>query len=195
LDHADANQAAHISLDSIAQGNATVRDAWLINDSCADEDCQILGGTLDRAWVGGKTVVAGNPLLAAESLIACKRISGAPKIFNSILRDLVEVSDSPVLVHVQLLDAVMVYGRVRLLGPWTLGGFARMHEGDWMRPPRTVKLEHACLTECIEDKIMIECRCRTRAWWLQHGPKFGRRNDWTEDQIEQTLEVIKNWQF
>jgi hypothetical protein len=127
--------------------------------------------------------------------VGCKSISGTPQIFGSILRDLVEVWDSPRLVSVQLFDAVMVYGDARLFGPWTLGGFARLHEGDWMRPPRTVKLEHAYLTECIEGKITIECRCRSRAYWIEHGPKFGRRNDWTENQIEQTLEVIKNWQF
>jgi hypothetical protein len=193
LDHADANKAAHISRDSIAQGNAIVRDARLLNGSCADENCMILGGTLDRSYVGGKTVVAGDPLLAEETVVKCKVISGSPHIYHSMLGGIVEVCDEPTIAEVHLFDGVMVYGTAKLIGPWELGGFARIHEGDWMRPPLYVQLEHAVITECIDGKLLIECRCRTREYWLRHGPAFGRRAGWSEKQIEETFEAVMNF--
>lgn len=193
LDHADANKAAHISRDSIAQGNAIVRDARLLNGSCADEDCQIFGGTLDRAYVGGKTLVAGDPLLAEETIVKCKSISGRPRIFHSILGGIVDVFDEPTIAEVNLVDGVMVYGDAMLVGPWELGGFARIHEGVWCRPPRYVQLEHAVITECVDGKLLIECRCRTRDYWLKHGPKLARRDGWSEKQIEETFAAVRDF--
>lgn len=194
MDNADLNKAAYLSLDSIAQGNAKVRDARLLNGSCADLDCQILGGTLDRAYVGAKTIVAGNPLLAEETVAICKSISGAPKIYHSQLAGIVEIYDSPTIAEVHLFDGVLVYGTdTKLIGPWELGGFARMHEGTWLRPPLYIALEHAIITECVDGKLLIECRCRSRAWWLKFGPRFGRRYGWTEEQIAETQNAVENF--
>jgi hypothetical protein len=193
LDHADLNKAAYLSLDSIAQGNSRVRDARLLNGSCADGDCQIYGGTLDRAYVGGRTVVAGSPLLCEETVVQCKAITGAAKLIHAHLGGIVEIFDAPTIAEVHLFDGVMVYGTPKLIGPWELGGFSRIHEGAWTRPPLYVPLEHTYITECVDGKLLIECRCRSREYWLRHGPNFGRRAGWSESQILETVNAVEHF--
>lgn len=193
LDYGDVSRGSFISKDSVVKDRARVRDATLINQSCAADDSQILGGTLDRAYVGGKTITAGNPLLCDQTIAQCRSISGAPKIYSSVLTDIVEIWDTPQLVRVHLREGVYVYGDAKLFGPWELGGFARIHEGTWMRPPRYVKLEHAVVTECIEGRLLVECRCRTREWWLKFGPDLAQRDGWSEAQIEATMTAVRNF--
>lgn len=193
LDHAEVNAGAYISADSVVQGHARVRDARLVNGAVADEYAQVYGGVLDRAYAGRQVVIAGAPLLADETIARCRSISGTPKILHSRLEDLVEVFDSPLISEVYAHEAALIYGTAQLIGPFILGGFARVHEGVWLRPPIAVKLGHACITECIAGHILIECRCRTREYWLRHGPKFGRRRGWTEAEIAETYQVIEEW--
>lgn len=195
LDYGDANKTAHISRNSVVKGNAIVRDARLVNESCADEHCKIFGGTLDNAYVAGSTIVAGDVFIGERSVARCKAISGHARVTRSQLEGIVEVFDDAIVDQVRLSDGVMVYGNAKLWGPWELGGFARIHEGLWWRAPITVELDHTCVTECVNGRIIIECRCRTREYWLKHGPAFGRRAGWTEAQVEAAFNVIKEWPF
>lgn len=190
LDQADVNKAAYISVDSLAQGNSRIRDARLLNASVADEDCQIYGGTLDQSYVGGRTVLAGSPLLCEQTVVKCKAITGKARLYHAQASGIVEIFDSPTVAEVHLFDGVMVYGSPKLIGPWELGGFSRIHEGTWTRPPLFVALTHTYVTECVADKLLIECRCRTRAYWLRHGPAFGRRCGWSEEEIQKTLFAV-----
>jgi hypothetical protein len=194
LDNAEVNAAAFISRDSTVQGHARVRDARLEDESCADEQCQIFGGTLRRSYVLGQTIVAGNPLIADESVLKCKSVSGRAQLFNAKLGGIVEVWDQPTIANVHLFDAVMVFGNARLFGEWELGGFARIHENVWMRPPAWYKMDHCVITECVEGKLLIDCRCRTREWWLRFGPAHARRAGWSEVEIEETLCAVKDFE-
>lgn len=191
LDNADVNGAAHISHDSIAMGECLVRNARLLANSCADEQCRVLGGTFERTYIAGQTVIEGTPQVGEETILRCKTISGSPRIRHSRLEDIVEVFDEPMISEVYLYEAVTIRGNPMLIGPWICGGFALIHEGTWMRAPRQIKLEHCTVTECVGEKVLVDCRCHTPAWWERHGPKFARRNGWTGSQIEETLEAVR----
>jgi hypothetical protein len=194
FDSGDVSRGSFVSRDSAVLENARVRDAVLRNGSGAAGSCCIYEATLDEAYVAGRTIVAGREVFVGEkSIVECRSVSGRARITRSYVGGLVEVFDDAVVDQVYLDDAVMVYGNAKLFGPFVIAGFARIHEGTWSRAPLQLKLPHCHLTECIEDRILIECRCRTRAYWLRHGAAFGRRNGWTEDQIEETVEIIRGW--
>ncbi len=192
LDNGDVSRAAFISRDSVVTDRALVRDAKLLNQSCAAEDCRILGGTLDRGYVGGRTVVAGDAFIGEQSIIRCKTVCGRARVTRSRLEGIVEVYDGAEVDQVYLHEGVLVYGNARLWGPFIVGGFARIDRGTWMRAPRVIDLEHAYITESIGG-VLVECRYHTFDWWLRFGKKLGRKAGWTEAQIEETYAAIAEW--
>lgn len=170
-----------------------VRDARLFNASRAGGLARILGGSFDHSAIVGETVVGGFPTVK-NSILDCHTISGRPTITNSRILDLVEIWDTPVIEGIIARDAVAIYGTARCVGPWTVGGRARIHEGTWTRPPRTLDLEFCYLTECRDDRILIDCRCRPRNWWIEHGHAYGHKNGWPAPFLEQAMRAILNWE-
>lgn len=193
LDNGDVNLTSYVSKDSIVQGNASVRDARLLNASCVDEDAQVFGGVLDQAYVGGRTIVAGNAFLGEQTIARCCSITGNARVTRSRIEGVVRIYDDAVVDQVRLFDGLMVYGTARLYGPWQLGGFSRLHEGVWYRPPRYVELDHAVITECVDNRLLIECKCKPKTWWLRFGTAFGRRQGWTDEQIAITFDAVENF--
>jgi hypothetical protein len=169
-----------------------VRDARLFCHSTVGEQAQVYGGTFRHSFVGGRTVVAGAPDVQ-NSIIRAASISGTPRITNCRIEEAVEVWDSPTLTGVALRGGVYVYGDARLSGGWECGGLARIHEGDWRRPPVSVDLGFAVVTECVDGKVLIDCSCRRRDLWLKHGAGIARREGWTTGQYRQAMALLEAW--
>lgn len=187
FDDAEANRGTYISRDSSAAGMAKLRDCRLKDGSIAQGECQIYGGIYRGSTIKGRTVCAGYPL-AVNCDLDCSEVSGVPTIYNSGLFGTTEVCDSP-LINGIVADNAIIYGSPSLLGTFKVTG--RVHEGTWTRPPKHIKLPWCDLSECIDGKLLLDCRCRTIEYWLRHGPKLAKRWDWSHDMIDVTLETIR----
>jgi hypothetical protein len=192
LDDAEVSRAAHLSRDSAAIERARVRGARLSCHSTAGGDAQVYGGTFTHAHVGSRVVVAGAPEVS-NSIIRCASVSGAPVINNSVLEEAVEVWDAPVLDRVRLTGGVYVYGTAHLSG-FALGGFARVHEGEWTRPPLSVNLGFCVVTECVEGRVLVDCSCRVLSTWLKHAGAIGARNGMTREQVQLVVRLLEQWE-
>lgn len=186
FDDAEANRGTYIDRTSSASGSAKLRDCILVDYSVAEGECQIYGGKLDNSLVRGSTIIAGHPLIR-DCIVDCNEVSGSPVITLSDLTGHTEVCDSPIIRGSGLHDAI-VYGSPRIDGARFVTG--RIHEGHWTRAPKHIKLPWCELTECIDGKLLLDCRCRPVAYWLRHGAKLARRWEWGEDMITVTLETI-----
>ena len=159
-------------------------------DSLFQDNVVITGGISDRSTYTGSVLVTGTPFIE-ESLIACKSVSGRARVHQSQLFDAVEIADDAEARNVTLGGNACVYGNARLEGPWTdLESFARIHEGTWTRPPHYVDLGFTVVTECVEGRILIGCRCRSLDYWKQHGTHFAQRMGWTDKQITEALSAL-----
>lgn len=186
-DDAEANQGTFIDKSSSASGMAKLRDCRLVVGSRAEESCQIYGGQYLNSTIAGHTICAGDPRVF-NSTLRCSEVSGTPQIWNSDLVGTTEVCDSPVLNGVIAKDTI-IYGDPKITGTFTVTG--RIHEGVWLRPPKHIKLPWAEMTECVDGKLILACRCRTIDYWLRHGTKLARRWDWSDDQISVTTDTIR----
>ncbi len=187
LDDAEANRSTYIDKTSSASGFAKLRDCRLTDRSVAAESCQVYGGVYRGTHIKGNTICAGSPLVV-ESLLDCSEVSGHPSIYNARLMGVTEVCDWPTIGNATL-DGAIVYGWPLILGEFTVTG--RVHEGVWTRAPKHIKLPWCDLSECVDGKVLLDCRCRSAEYWLTHGPKLARRWDWSEDMIEVTIETIR----
>lgn len=186
-DDAEANRGVYLDKTSSASGFAKLRDCEL-RDTRARERCQIFGGLFRSSEIAGKVLIAGSPTIA-ESVIACREISGTPVILNSVLLGNAEIWDAPYIEDCTIKGDALIYGDAQLRHCLIEAG--RVHEGQWRRPPKYIKLPWADLTECVDGKVLLDCRCRTTDYWLKHGAKLARRWDWSEEMIEITLETIR----
>lgn len=186
FDDAEANRATYIDRASSASGSAKLRDCTLL-ESHVKDTAQVYGGIYHRTAIQGHTVCAGK-LETYNSTLDCSEVSGKPSIMACRLLGVTEVCDCPLLVGITAQDAV-IYGSPKLIGNFTVTG--RVHEGTWRRAPKHVKLQWCELTECVDGKLLLDCRCRPIGYWLRHGAKLARRWDWSEDMIAVTLETIE----
>jgi len=192
FDDAEANRGTYLDKTSSAVGMAKLRDCELRLGSQARGECQVYGGRFYDSEIGGSTIVAGSPHVL-NSILHCSEVSGTPRISYAYLVGGTEVCDSPHIVGTArsriILDDAIVYGSPKICGSFTVRG--RVHEGTWTRPPKHIKLPWCDLTECLDGKLLLDCRCRTIEYWLRHGPKLGKRFDWSHDMIDVTLETIR----
>lgn len=188
LDDAEANQNTYISRDSSASGFAKLRDCSLISSKAAGE-CQIYGGSFFSSTITGRTIVAGKPSVR-NSVIDCSEVSGTACIDGSALLGSTEICDEPLIRDAILRDAI-VYGKPYIWSQCDREFTGRIHEGMWISPPKHINLPWCDLSECIDGKVLLDCRCRTVDYWLRHGPKLAKRWDWSQDQIDVTLETIR----
>jgi len=188
---AEANANTYISKDSSASGMAKLRDCRLENRSHAEDRCQVYGGDFRTCLIYGKTIVAGSPK-ARCSQLDCSEVSGSPMLDSVVAVRGAEICDSPSLrggmVAPLVLDGAIIYGSPVILGSFTVTG--RVHEGTWTRAPKHIKLPWCHLSECIDGKVLLDCRCRTIDYWMRHGIKLGRRWGWSEDMISVTINTI-----
>jgi len=187
FDDAEANRGVYLDKTSSAVGMAKLRDCRLTGNSEARDECQVYGGFFHASIIAGKTIVAGHPKVVGSAL-RCSEVSGSPVIRYSFLQGSTEVCDFPDIKRSRLTDCI-VYGNPVISDVIATGG--RIHEGIWFRPPKHIKLPWCELTECIDGKVILDCRCRTIDYWLRHGPKLGKRFDWSHDMIDVTLETIR----
>lgn len=192
-DDAECNSAVYLSVDSVAAQSAKLRDCRL-EDSRADGNCQIYGGMITASHITGRTIVAGNPNIV-HSFVICSEVSGHPTIIDAHLTGTTEVCDSPFLrgkpgEPLTLKDAV-VYGSPTVEGCFTVTG--RVHEGRWTRAPGYKKLPWCDVTECVDGKVLLDCRCRSIEYWFNHGPKLAARWGWSDEMIKETLDVIESF--
>ena len=186
---AEANLNTYISQDSQATHYAKLRDCKLYDQSSAEDYCQVYGGEFHRSIIKGQTIVAGSPYVE-KSVLWCSEVSGKPSIKRSYLYGNTEVCDSPTIYHAQLCNAI-VYGSPAIDGSLNRAVFTgRIHEGVWTRPPKHIELGWCSLTECIDGKIILACRCRSKEYWVDHGAKLAKRWEWSDEQIKITLETI-----
>lgn len=183
---AEMNRSAYLSKDSRATGFSKLRDCKLY-DSRAEGECQIYGGCYRGTTIKGRTICAGHPSVV-NSILDCSEVSGRPTIYNSGLFGMTEICDAPILNGVVCVDAT-IYGSSSLLGTFKVTG--RVHEGTWTRAPKHIKLPWSNLSECVDGKVILDCRCRTVDYWMRHGAKLARRWGWSEDQISVTLDTIR----
>lgn len=184
---AEANRSTYIDKTSSAAGSAKLRDCKILDGSTATDTCQIYGGTYRGSIIKGRTICAGEPLVN-NSTLDCLEVSGRPTIWNSDILGTTEICDTPVINGIIAQDAV-IYGSPLLLGTFTVTG--RVHEGTWTRPSKHIKLPWCDLSECIDGKVLLDCRCRTVDYWLRHGAKLAQRRDWSEDMVSVTLDTIR----
>lgn len=188
-DDAEANRATYIDRTSSASGSAKLRDCELRHNSRAAHCAQIYGGYFERTRIDGRTIVAGKPHVV-DSVLDCSEISGSPVIDGVVATGHTEICDAPYLQGSPLhLHNATIYGKPVIVGAFTVTG--RVHEGHWTRPPKHIKLPWCDLTECIDGKLLLDCRCRTIDYWLRHGPKLAKRWDWSQDMIDVTIDTIK----
>lgn len=187
FDDAEANLATRISRDSSASGQSKLRDCWLAEGSHAKDHCQIYGGQYCSTEIRGKTICAGSPNVTG-SLLDCWEVSGNVHIVGASLLGSTEVCDNAWIQDATLRDAI-VYGDVRIAGKKEFTG--RIHEGLWLWPPKHIKLPWCDLSECIDGKVILDCRCRHYDYWMRHGAKLARRWGWEKDMIEMTLDTIR----
>ncbi len=105
----------------------------------------------------------------------------------------IENGHSPRLSGVNLAG-VRVAGEVEMRGPFGMDApGAHVHAGVWTRAPRHILLIgqiHVAVVECTDGRAHMGCACRPVKFWLERGPRLGRRFGWTEEQIESCRQFL-----
>lgn len=164
-------------------GDSALKDTFancakVLRSTIADSslaDCAVLDSDLVRSDV------AGNALVRSCRLADC-RIHALN-------------NQSPHVEGVKL-SGVTVCGDAYLVGPWGLElEGAHVHAGVWLQQPRNTLIEgngvHVAALECTEGRAHMGCTCATVAYWLERGPRLGRRKGWSEEMIEQCQQFLK----
>lgn len=192
-DDAEVHMTAYLSKDSFADDESQLRDCQVVDGSAIIHRARIFGGYIVNSIVGRDVVIAGSPLIT-NSVIFGKSVSGKPDISCVTLHSHAEIAGKPVIYGrgrgILITDYALVYGDAVLQGQFTVSGKMRIATGTWERAPRYIDLGFVSVTES-KLGAMVDCRDRTIDYWFIHGPKFGRRWGWSEQQIAETLLAVK----
>lgn len=159
-------------------------DSYLDKESSIGDKAQCFNGAIIRSVLADNVSVAGypNPIKIAD----CE-LSGNTRLWQC-----------PSLREVSLRD-VSVYGNARLIGPWSLSERVRIHQGEWLKPPRYQVIEgngiRTVISECANNCFHIGCWALPYNVWTR--PKYRQRigavAGWTPAQVEETYQWFTRW--
>ncbi len=197
LDDAEVALSAKLTEVCTAAGNCQLRDCEVLSYSVVTGNARVFGGTVVNSYVGGDIVVAGDPGII-NSILTNRSVTGRAMLNYVVADRFAEVSDSADIHGLSksdpifLTDAALVYGKAKLKGSFILSGQCRVHEGEWFRAPKHVNLGFMGVTECVDGKVLVDCRCRPAEYWIKFGAKLGRRWGWSEQQIAATIQAVRD---
>lgn len=192
--------SSHISQDSFANPATRISNhSQVIASSIQDSKvCQstVSHSTIQASNLNSSTVV-NSSILASHVRHSC---AVECRIERSTLQSVVIASlrgEKPCAEGVDLRSCT-IEGNVKLVGPWSIDGPARMHEGEWYRPPRfrVITSENgifAVLTECISGRALIACNCQDMRRWLRSGPRLGRFLGWPAGLVREAAITFEEW--
>lgn len=182
---ASVEPSAHLSSDSFADPNSQISGRSSVLAS------SIINSQLVNSVVVNCQV---NASLLVDSTVADSSI-GHSRVENVVIAGLLGQKPD---IHGVVLENCTIEGGVLVVGPWELRGYARIHEGEWYRAPRFKVITSetgivACLTECVNGRALIACRCHDMRRWQRSGPRLGRLLGWPAQLVRETWLTFEEW--
>ena len=179
-----------------------VRDSAIVADS----------PHVERSTIEGYAIVTGSPfifdstirehaLVTGKPSITGSQISGTARIYDdavvngSIVDGNAMVSKKALIQHSHLHGQVIVTGGE--LHGVLLERTERVHEGVWYRAPNHMAHPSVpmAMTECIDNKVIIGCLCRSVHWWKQNATKMQEEYGWTDEAVRWVWANIDSMHF
>jgi carbonic anhydrase/acetyltransferase-like protein (isoleucine patch superfamily) len=155
---------------------------------------------IEASDILGYSIVTGSPFISKSSIDEHALITGTPRIIESAVRGTARVKDEAV-VSGSVVDgnasvsgkAIVndshLHGHVFVTGGElhgvSLERTERVHEGVWYRAPnhKAHPSVPMAMTECVDNKVIIGCLCRSVHWWKENATKMQEEYGWTDEAV------------
>jgi carbonic anhydrase/acetyltransferase-like protein (isoleucine patch superfamily) len=167
------------------KGNAILSDGPTIHDSIVDGYC-IISGTpyIHDSFVAEHALITGDVSITGSAIGGTARVKDNAIINKSI------VDGNALVAKNALVQNSHLHGQSVVLGGEVHGvnleRTERVHEGIWYRNPKHMAHPSVpmAMTECIDNKVIIGCLCRSVPWWKQNAERMQEEYGWPDEAVK-----------
>lgn len=168
---------AVVSEGSVIGEYATVTGYARVKASSVKGTCQIHGETIvEHCDLDGNVIVSGDAHLqhvTVDHSGVNARVGGYSVLSNVVL------TDNNIIVGGEIFNV-------------TLAPHTRIHEGVWKdRPPIVIECDTFNVTECVDGKVLVGCRCEHSGVWLRGGEAIAESEGLSRDNINEIREAVE----
>ena len=98
--------------------------------------------------------------------------------------------DAQVYGNARVSGYAQVYDNAQVYGYAQVSEYARVISGTWKKSPLYIQGTRDSVTYCGPDQIAIGCEIHSFSEWLEQYETIGRKNGYTEAEIEEYKEYI-----
>ena len=185
MDTSEVTGSGRVFNDSIIRDRAIVTDSPHIERSNVEGYAIVTGSPfIYNSVIHEHALVTGAPNITQSEIKGTARIKDSAQINGSIVDGNASVSGKALVQHSHLHGHVYVTGGE--LHGVSLVRTERVHEGVWHRAPNHMAHPSVpmAMTECIDNKVIIGCLCRSIHWWKQNAAKMQEEYGWTDEAVQ-----------